>query len=171
MHCLTQKYQALKHLGCFLKPFFLLLIRLFWGFTLFKIGLSKFHDLPATVQLFENLHIPYASVLAPTVGIFEILGGLSLFFGLFARLFSIPVILIMLTALATAHLPATKELFVNHLQFATQPPVTFLLVSLAVLCFGPGAFSIDALLKRACCHCTECMKCDECSKCHQCTKK
>jgi putative oxidoreductase len=170
MHCcLSQAYKGFIHLGCFLKPYFLLVIRLFWGYTLFKIGMGKLGDIGGTTELFQKLQIPYPELSAWVVALFETLGGAALFLGLFARLFSIPLIIIFITALFTAHFPETKEIFQNHLQFAVQPPVTFLLVSLAVLCFGPGAFSIDALFKKRCCHCTECTTCNECPR--DCDKK
>ena len=49
---------------------------------------------------FANIGIPYPEVMGPFVGIVEIIGGALIILGLFTRLAAIPLIVIMIVAIA-----------------------------------------------------------------------
>ena len=65
-----------------------------------------------------------------------------------SRLVSIPLLIDMCVAYLTAHIDALKNLLIDPDQFISATPFNFLLVTLIVLAFGPGKFSIDYAIAR-----------------------
>jgi len=126
--------------GTFLQPFFLVLIRVFWGILLLQTGLGKFYNLESVAAFFTSLHIPLPLVCAYLVAFIETVGGLFIVIGLIARFVSIFITIVMITALFTAHLPAIQVLFINPLIFSTQAPVPFLMMSLIILASALDCF-------------------------------
>jgi putative oxidoreductase len=61
---------------------------------------------------------------------------------------SLPLIFTMMVAYLTADIESVKMLFQDPNKFVSEAPFNFLMVSLIVFSFGPGAFSMDALIKR-----------------------
>ena len=147
-HLLTAFYEALIVIGNFLKPLFLLAVRLFWGWQFFKTGLGKFADLESITNYFATLGIPSPAINAMMAATTETIGGLFLMLGFATRLISIPLIVTMLVALFTAHAEATQMIWEDPTNFVTQLPFTFLFAAIITFVFGPGPISIDALLKR-----------------------
>jgi len=139
-------YRSLTSIGTCLQPILLLVLRLIWGTILFQIGLVKLLSIASVVQLFETLGIPFPTYTAYVVGSFECVCGLFLLLGLLSRLAALPIICIMIVALATAHADALKHIVENPLILSEQPPFPFLLLALIVFAFGPGKYSIDACI-------------------------
>ena len=54
----------------------------------------------------------------------------------------------MMVAYVTADFEAFSSIFSDPDKFVAAAPFPFLLVALLVLAFGPGALSLDALIKR-----------------------
>jgi putative oxidoreductase len=112
--------------------------------------MDKLNNIVETAQFFAKLGIPWPEFHAYFVGYCELIGGSLLVLGFASRLISIPLIVIMLTALSTAH--AAK---LTNFQFILDPralvsenPYPFLITVLLVFFFGPGRLSLDALVKR-----------------------
>lgn len=145
---LNTPYRALISVGTFLQPFFLLAVRLFWGFMFFMAGFGKFGDIQAVAGFFETLGIPWPTFNAYLVAAVETAGGLLLIIGFASRLVAIPLIITMFVALLTAHREAVLQAIDNPSALVKESPFTFLMAGLIVLLFGPGAFSVDALIKR-----------------------
>lgn len=122
---------------------FLLIIRLYWGYLLFVTGLGKLLETKSIAHFFATLDIPYPFFATYAVGAIEILGGISLFLGLFSRLMALPLIALFLAAYATAHGDALANIFANPTLFISESPFLFLYTAVVVLCFGPGMFSFD----------------------------
>ena len=141
-------YQILILLGTGFQPLLLLILRLYWGLSFFKTGLGKLQNIESVIQYFSSLHIILPTANAYIASSIECIGGLLLLIGLASRLASIPLSLVMTTAYLTAHFDSIKTIFINPANFIDQAPFTYLLVCLIIFAFGPGAFSIDALLKR-----------------------
>ncbi len=142
-------YGALFTVGQFIQDFFLLAIRLYWGWGFFQAGLSKLQDIQSAIGMFTKLGIPYADFSAHLVGGVECVCGGMLLLGLGSRLISIPLIIVMITAYFTAHSEAIKG-FVTHPQvLVSQSPFYFLMTVLTVFVFGPGRISVDGFLDRA----------------------
>lgn len=146
--CFTKFYQGLVSFGNFLQPLFLLGVRLFWGWQFFKTGLEKFDDIHSIAGFFGNLNIPFPTISAYLAASTEMVGGLLLLLGLGSRLVAIPLIFTMIVALVTAHGEKTFQLFDDPVAFISQTAFSFLLASLTIFVFGPGPFSLDALIKR-----------------------
>lgn len=136
--------------GNFLQSIFLLAIRLLWGFGFLAAGLLKFQDIEKVSTFFDSLGIPIPVASAYLVAGVEAVCGALLIIGLASRLASILLIIIMVTALATAHREAVVQIWPHFDKFSVQPPIPFLLTALTVWCFGPGIFSIDAIIKKCC---------------------
>jgi len=127
---------------------FLLIIRLYWGVLLFFGGFGKLSNISNVSGYFAELQIPYPLVSAYLVSAFETLGGVLLVLGFLTRLITIPLIIIMLVAYFTAY-PQIMETFWSQPQlFINQDPFLYLFVSLIVMIFGPGAFSIDYWMEK-----------------------
>ena len=131
-----------------LQPVFLLVIRLYIGWLLFKSGRGKLTNIDATADFFTSLHIPMPVGNAYVSGIIESIGGLSLMLGLAARLAAIPLIGNMLVAYATAHPDDLRAIVANTNLFLKSPPFLYLLTAIIILVFGPGPISLDGVLSR-----------------------
>lgn len=143
-------YRFIVKVGSNLQSIFLLYMRLTWGHLLFLVGLHKFQNMAQTVQFFTELHIIHPSFHAHLVAFFELVCGGLLVFGLASRLASIPIIMIMATALSTAHaseLSSFRFLLVPT-SLLIQAPYPYLITAILILLFGPGRFSLDGWIKR-----------------------
>lgn len=143
-------YNPLLTAGDHLRSALLLYLRITWGHQFFLFGLHKLRGIEETVQFFQDLGIPQATFHAYLVGISECVFGFCLFIGFASRLVSIPLMIIMLVALSTAHAPEISEFrfLLQPLSLVGQPPYPFLLTCLLVFIFGPGKVSVDGWLKR-----------------------
>lgn len=142
-------YSFLIAMGRFLQPVILLAMRLYWGWGFYIAGVAKLQDIEKTVESFNALGIPFATVNTYLAGTAECVGGICLMLGLASRLVSIPLIFVMVVALFTAHHEAVVNILTNPEGFVSQAPFNYLLTALIVFAFGPGILSVDAILKRA----------------------
>ncbi len=124
----------------------LLVIRLYWGWSFAQTGWGKLMNLDRTAGFFASLEIPFPKLNAIAAGGVECLGGILLALGWFARPASVPLIFTMVVAYVTADNEALRALGSDPDKFVTAAPFLFLLASVLVLAFGPGKFSLDALL-------------------------
>lgn len=141
-------YRGLIALGNFSQHFILLFMRLVWGWSLFGIGAAKLNNIDSVISFFSQLGIPYPEVSAYFVALLEFSGGISLLVGFASRLFALPLVITMAVAMATAHKEALKVFFSNPLEIVHTEPFSYFLVALLVFAFGPGLFSVDAIIKR-----------------------
>ena len=127
---------------------FLLLVRGYWGWQFFGTGQGKLLNLERTAGFFDSLHIPFPHLNAVVAGSTECLGGLLLLAGLGSRVISVPLIVTMIVAYATADLEAVQAIFSDTDKFLTAAPFQFLFAAVLVLVFGPGRLSLDELIAR-----------------------
>lgn len=146
---LREAYSALVSTENIFAHLFLLLIRFYWGYLLFMIGLSKWSDMSETASFFASIDIPLPSFSAWLAGLIELTGGLCLFLGLFARVISLILIAFFLTAYGTAHPDVINTLFTNPSEFMQASPFLFLFTSLIVFSFGSGFLSFDYWIERS----------------------
>ena len=109
-----------------------------------KIFSSEGHD-GFVGMLRDMIGVPFPELMAYVVGLVELFGGLALIAGAFVALVSIPLIINMLVAMFTFHLP-------NGFNFMNQPPgveVNLLYIAglLALIFMGAGALSVDEMRK------------------------
>ncbi|MSU24585.1 MAG: DoxX family protein [Opitutus sp.] len=136
----------LTTLGHWLQCALLLVIRGWWGWSFFLTGKGKLLNLEKTTAFFTDLGLPLPKLNAILAGGTECVGGLLLLVGLGSRLVSVPLIFTMVVAYATADKEALAAIFSDPDKFTSAAPFPFLLASLIVFAFGPGRFSLDALL-------------------------
>lgn len=129
---------------------FLLIIRLYWGWQFFVTGKGHLTHLDKTTQFFQSLHIPLPKLNAIMAGGTECVGGLLLLLGLGSRIITVPLIFTMVIAYLTAESDAAHAIFSDPDKFVTATPFLFLLACVIVLIFGPGCFSVDAMIGRLC---------------------
>lgn len=137
---------GLSALGNALRSPVLLIVRLYWGWQFFLTGKGKLMDLSKPTQYFESLHIPFPHFNAILAGSTECLGGLLLLVGLATRLVSIPLMILLVVAYATADLEAARALFSDPDKFTGSAEFLFLFAVVIVFVCGPGLFSLDALI-------------------------
>lgn len=123
-----------------------ILTRLVLGIVFIESGWGKFQDMDKVISYFNSLHIPFAFIQAPLVSGLELIGGLFILIGLFTRISTIPLIVIMSVALLTAKADDLTDLS------ALFGLSEFLyIVLLSWLAFnGSKIFSIDILICKKC---------------------
>lgn len=136
----------LKAMNSLQSPF-LLLIRVYWGWLLLESGIGKIRNMDKVVSFFTDLGIPAPSFNAHFNAGLETVGGILLILGLGSRIISVPLLINMVVAYITADREAWTSFFSDSNKFFAADPFPFLLVSLLILIFGPGYFSVDTIIK------------------------
>ena len=99
-------------------------------------------------KFFTSLGIPMPHANAIFIAVLEFVGGILLALGLGARLVALLFVGDMVVAYVTADHDAFVSFISNPDKFVGATPFAFLLASLLILIFGPGRFSLDALVGR-----------------------
>jgi putative oxidoreductase len=141
-------YELLVMVGNFLQAPLLFALRVFFFWQLFLAGKGKLLNVERIAEFFDSLKIPMPVFNAYLAAATECFGGLLLVVGLASRLVAIPVAFTMIVAYLTADYEAVTSIFSDPDKFVAAAPFPYLLTALLVLAFGPGAISIDALIKR-----------------------
>jgi putative oxidoreductase len=154
MQTLVQKALSTK------APAATILVRIIVGGVFFTEGIQKFLFPEALGEgRFEHIGIPAPYVMAPFVGVVEILFGALILLGLLTRLATIPLIIDISTAIATTKIPLLfgsgpepnaqgapfglwGMLHSGRVDFSMFLGLIFLLI------VGAGGWSLDALLAR-----------------------
>jgi len=89
-------------------PASIFFIRLAVGLIFFSQGLLKFIDAKMGVDRFTRIGFPHPYFTAHFVGTFEIVFGILILLGLWTRAASVPLLIIITTAIASTKIP---ELF------------------------------------------------------------
>ena len=123
-------------------------MRVYFFWQLFLAGKGKLLNIERTAEFFGSLNIPMPLLNAYLAGATECFGGLLLVVGIGSRLVAISVAFTMIVAYVTADFEALTSIFSDPDKFVAAAPFPFLFIALLVLAFGPGALSLDALIKR-----------------------
>jgi putative oxidoreductase len=123
-----------------------IIIRLMVGAIFVSEGIQKFM-FPAEVGAgrFEKIGIPSPTIVAPFVGCFEIGCGVLVLLGLLTRVAVTPLIIIMLTAIATTKVPILLEQGFWKMAHEARTDWSMLLGSIFLLVVGGGKWSLDFL--------------------------
>jgi putative oxidoreductase len=117
--------------------------------TLFAIfaptGWGKLHNLPKVAGYFSSLGIPWPSFSAGLVGFTELVCGVLLLVGLFTRYATIPLIVNMSIAIATAK----RDQIGGVLDVLGFEEFVYIVLLLWLLVAGPGLVSIDGVVGAA----------------------
>jgi putative oxidoreductase len=122
----------------------IILIRLMVGVVFLSEGIQKFiFSSQLGAGRFEKIGLPDPEFLAPFVASFEIVCGTLVLTGFLTRLASIPLILIMLTALSTTKLSILMNEGVWDMLHESRTDWSMLLGNLFLLVKGAGNWSVD----------------------------
>jgi putative oxidoreductase len=120
------------------------LARLTLGWVFLLSGWGKLHHLDDVIEFFGSLGIPAPQIQAPFAAAVEFVCGALLLAGLFSRLAAVPLVVVMIVAIATARREELTSLgvlfgFIEYL---------YIVLLLYIAVEGPGPLSLDALLRR-----------------------
>lgn len=121
-----------------------LLIRLMVGAVFLSEGIQKFlfADQLGSGR-FEKIGLPNPDFLGPFVGSFEIICGSLVLIGLLTRLASIPLIIIMLVAIATTKAEVLANSGFWEMMHGSRTDWAMLLGGIFLLIKGGGKWSVD----------------------------
>lgn len=124
-----------------------LLIRLVVGFVFLSEGIQKFiYPDILGIGRFIKIGIPAPHIMAPFVGVVEIVGGSLLILGLLTRLAAICLTINIAVAIATTKIPVLMTKGFWSMAHGARTDFSMLLGSLFLLIVGAGKASLDALL-------------------------
>ena len=140
-----------------------ILIRLLVGLVVFfPEGVQKliFPEILGAGR-FAHIGIPFPNVMGPFVGVVEITCGALIIFGLFTRLATLPLIVVMIVAIVSTKIPMLfgRDLWIFHtpklarygfwsMAHDARADFTMLLALIYLLIEGTGQWSLDALIAR-----------------------
>lgn len=120
----------------------LLLARLTIAYGFYEPAMQKWSDISSIADWFGTLGIPFPLINAYLAAGTELLGVVLLTLGLFTRLISIPLIVVMIVAITTVHLTHGFSAGDNGFEI----PLYYMLFLAIFASFGAGKFSLDHLL-------------------------
>jgi putative oxidoreductase len=122
-----------------------LAVRIVVGWVFMGTGWTKLTHLPQIVENFRGLGIPSPEVLAPFVSGVEFVGGVLLLVGLLTRFAAVPLMVVMIVAIASA-----KWADVDSLETLLGfEEVSYFVMFAWLAIAGPGPISLDHLVLRA----------------------
>jgi len=140
----------MKNIRCFLRTkddWTYILIRILVGAVFLSEGLQKFISPEKTgAGRFEKIGFSNPELLANFVGSFEMICGVLILLGLFTRFAAIPIIVIMLTAIATTKIPILIDSGFWAMAHAARTDFSMLIASIFLLIVGGGCRSLDWIL-------------------------
>lgn len=130
-------------------PRSVLLIRLITGGVFLSEGIQKFL-FPAALGVgrFAKIGIPNPAIMAPFVGVVEIVCGTLLIVGLLTRLAAIPLIVDIIVAIATTKVPLLLKSGFWAMAHEARVDYSMILGALFLLIVGSGPLSLDAQFDR-----------------------
>ena len=121
-----------------------LVARIIVGWVFVESGWGKLHHLDKVTGFFTDLGLPAPAFQAHLVSTTEFAGGLALLAGLFTRMASVPLTLIMFVAIATAK----KDDLHGFSDLIGFPETLYAALLFWLIISGPGMLAVDTLLGR-----------------------
>lgn len=128
-----------------LQPILLLAIRLVLGYGFYTTCIEKWKNISDVAEWFASLHIPAPFLNAYLSATTEAVGVVLLVLGLGTRVITIPLMILLVVAIATVHWGHGFEAGNNGFEI----PLYYLLLLGVLLVSGGGRLSVDYLLGRA----------------------
>jgi uncharacterized membrane protein YphA (DoxX/SURF4 family) len=131
-------------------PRSVLLVRIAVGLVFFTQGILKYIDPNIGVVRFTRIGFPNPYFTAHFVGAFEVLCGLLLLLGLWTRLVSIPLLIVIMTAIATTKVPELFRANQGFWYMVSDARTDFAMFCCLVflISVGGGSWSVDARLAK-----------------------
>jgi putative oxidoreductase len=127
-----------------LKDLPLLFMRLVLAYGFYSTASMKWQNISGVAEWFGSLGIPVPTFNAYLTASTEAAGVILLTLGLATRLISIPLMITMIVAIVTVHLPNGFEAGNNGLEI----PLYYLLMLFVLFIYGAGKISIDNFIFR-----------------------
>lgn len=123
----------------------LILVRILVGWVFVSEGVQKFL-FPAQLGVgrFQKIGIPSPHLMAPFVGTVEIVCGTLLLIGLFTRLAAIPLLAVILVAIATTKIPMLAKTGLWSMLHEARTDFSMVLGLVFLVITGAGSLSLDA---------------------------
>ncbi len=135
-------YIEFSRLLGYYKSFALLWIRLILAYGFFQPAMMKWNDISAVAQWFGSMGIPFPTLNAYMAATTELTGVILLSLGLVTRLIALPLMVVMVVAIITVHLPHGFSAGDNGFEI----PLYYLVMLFILATHGPGGVSIDRLI-------------------------
>ena len=135
-------YMEFSRLSEYGKSLALLFARLAIAYGFYEPAMMKFKDIGSVAEWFGSMGIPFPTLNAYMAASTEVLGVVLLTLGLLTRAISIPLIVIMIVAIVTVHLPNGFSAGNNGFEI----PFYYMLFLLTFVSHGAGKFSLDRLI-------------------------
>lgn len=135
-------YLEFSRLGDYLKSLGLFLARLAVAYGFYEPAMMKWQGIDSVAEWFGSMGIPFPLLNAYMAASTEALGVVLLTLGLLTRLISVPLIVVMIVAIVTVHLPNGFQAGENGFEI----PLYYILFLLIFLSHGAGKFSLDRLI-------------------------
>jgi len=131
-------------------PRSVLLVRIAVGLIFSTQGVLKYIDPNMGVVRFTRIGFPHPYFTAHFVGTFEVLCGLLLLLGLGTRLVSIPLQIVIMTAIATTKVPELFRASQGFWYMVSDARTDFAMFCCLVflISLGGGSWSLDARLAK-----------------------
>ena len=120
----------------------LLFARLTIAYGFYEPAMQKWSDISSVATWFGTIGIPFPTLNAYMAASTELLGVVLLTLGLFTRLISLPLIIVMVVAITTVHLGHGFSAGDNGFEI----PLYYMLFLAIFASFGAGKLSLDHLL-------------------------
>jgi len=120
----------------------LLLARLVVAYGFYEPAMSKWKDINGIATWFGSMGIPFPTLNAYMAASTEVLGVVLLTLGLFTRLISVPLMVVMVVAIMTVHLAHGYSAGDNGFEI----PLYYLLFLFIFTSHGAGKYSLDHLI-------------------------
>jgi putative oxidoreductase len=119
--------------------------RIMVGVVFIGTGWTKLHHLPTITKNFTALGVPAPEILTPFISGVEFVGGLLLLIGLFTRLTTVPLMILMAVAVILARLEDITSLE----EFLGIEEVAYFVIFAWLGIAGPGPVSVDHFVLKA----------------------
>ncbi|WP_373036229.1 DoxX family protein [Sulfurimonas sp.] len=139
---IKKMYLEFTRLSEYLKSVSLLLARLLIAYGFYQPAMNKWSDIGSVAEWFGSMGIPFPLLNAYMAASTEITGVVLLTLGLLTRLISIPLIVVMIVAIVTVHLPHGFSAGDNGFEI----PLYYMIFLLIFVANGAGKFSLDRLI-------------------------
>jgi putative oxidoreductase len=127
----------------------IIVIRVMLSFVFITEGIQKFIFSDALgVGRFIKIGIPLPGIMAPFVGVVEIVCGGFILLGLFTRLAAIPLIISMSVAILTTKIPILLEKGFWAMAHEARTDWSMILGLIFLLIVGSGHWSLDEMRSR-----------------------
>lgn len=135
-------YTKFVDISSYMKSLSLLFARFIVAYGFYEPAKMKWEGMDNVAAWFGSMGMPFPTLNAYMAASAEALGVVLLTLGLFTRLISVPLIVVMLVAIFMVHLPHGFSAGDNGFEI----PLYYMLFLFIFLAHGAGSFSLDRLI-------------------------